>query len=130
MGEIILVVDDHPINLELMVTLLEPLGYGVRTALDVPSALDSIRDQRPDLILMDLQLPGMDGYDLTRQLKSDSSTSNIPIIAVTSYAMEGDKSKALAAGCDEYVAKPIDTRQFPGMVARFLQPISGSASPA
>lgn len=130
MGEVILVVDDHPINLELMVTLLEPLGYVVRTALDVPSALDSIRDQRPDLILMDLQLPGMDGYDLTRQLKSDSSTSNIPIIAVTSYAMEGDKSKALAAGCDEYVAKPIDTRQFPGMVARFLQRISGPASPA
>jgi len=118
----ILVVDDHPINLELLVSLLEAHGYGVQTACDAPSALASIQSQKPDLILMDLQLPGLDGYGLTRKLKSAASTANIPIIAVTSYAMAGDKQKALAAGCDEHVAKPIDTRAFPGLVARFLRP--------
>jgi CheY-like chemotaxis protein len=118
----ILVVDDHPINLELLVSLLEAHGYRVRTACDAPSALESIRVLRPDLILMDLQLPGLDGYGLTRKLKAVAATADIPIIAVTSYAMAGDRQKALAAGCNEHVAKPIDTRAIPGVVARFLLP--------
>jgi CheY-like chemotaxis protein len=116
----ILVVDDHPINLELLVSLLEAHGYSVQTACDASSALESIQTRLPDLILMDLQLPGLDGYGLTRKLKADTHTAHIPIVAVTSYAMAGDKQKALAAGCDEHVAKPIDTRAFPGLVARFL----------
>jgi CheY-like chemotaxis protein len=121
----ILVVDDHPINLELPVSLLEANGYSVQTACDAPSALQSIQALQPDLILMDLQLPGLDGYGLTRKLKAGALTAHIPIIAVTSYAMAGDKQKALAAGCDEHVAKPIDTRAFPGVVARFLPPLPG-----
>jgi two-component system cell cycle response regulator DivK len=122
MANNILVVDDQPLNLELLVALLESHGYSVQTAWDAPSALESIQTRSPDLILMDLQLPGLDGYGLTRQLKADSVTAHIPIIAVTSYAMAGDKLKALAAGCNEHVAKPIDTRTFPEVVARFLSP--------
>jgi CheY-like chemotaxis protein len=118
----ILVVDDHPINLELLVSLLEAHGYSVQTAGDAPSALESIRARKPNLILMDLQLPGLDGYGLTRKLKAVAATADIPIIAVTSYALGGDKQKALAAGCNEHVAKPIDTRAIPGVVARFLSP--------
>lgn len=121
MADNILVVDDHPINLELLVSLLEAHGYCVQTACDAPSALERIRELRPDVILMDLQLPGMDGYGLTRKLKSETATARIPIIAVTSYAMAGDKHKALAAGCDEHVAKPIDTRHFPALVAKVLK---------
>jgi CheY-like chemotaxis protein len=118
----ILVVDDHPINLELLVSLLEAHGYSVQTACDAPSAMECIRALKPNLILMDLQLPGLDGYGLTRKLKAVAATADIPIIAVTSYALAGDKQKALAAGCNEHVAKPIDTRAIPGVVARFLAP--------
>jgi two-component system cell cycle response regulator DivK len=129
MGHHILVVDDHPMNLELLVVLLESHGYGVETACDAPEALLRIQSRLPDLILMDLQLPGLDGYALTQQIKANRCTAHIPVIAVTSYAMSGDKDKALAAGCDEHVAKPIDTRAFPAVVARFLKPGITPADP-
>jgi CheY-like chemotaxis protein len=123
----ILVVDDHPINLDLLASLLDAHGYSVQTACDANSALASIQALKPDLILMDLQMPGLDGYGLTRKLKADAPTADIPIIAVTSYAMAGDKQKALAAGCDDHVAKPIDTRALPGVLGRFLPQEAGAA---
>jgi two-component system, cell cycle response regulator DivK len=92
----------------------------VRTAADAESALEVVRAARPRLILMDLQLPGMDGLELTRQLKRSPDTQDIIIIAVTAYAMRGDEQRARAAGCDDYMAKPIDTRALPAVVARHL----------
>lgn len=119
-GERILIVDDNPTNLKLVAYLMSTNGYEVNTALDAEAALATIRETPPRLILMDLQLPGTDGLALTRHLKADPSTKDIIIVAVTAYAMKGDQDKAIAAGCDGYVTKPIDTRTLPGTVARHL----------
>jgi CheY-like chemotaxis protein len=116
----ILVVDDNPINLKLLRVLLSGEGYEVRCALDAEEALATLRTFRPGLILMDLQLPGMDGLELTGLLKDDPATRDIVVIAVTSYAMKGDEERALAAGCDAYVAKPIDTETLPRLIAGWL----------
>ena len=116
----ILIVDDNPSNIKLLSFLLESKGYEVRTAANADEALSSIAARRPRLILMDIQLPGVDGLTLTRQLKADPHTKDISIIAATAYAMKGDEERALAAGCDGYVTKPIDTRQLPADIARFL----------
>jgi two-component system, cell cycle response regulator DivK len=118
----ILMVDDHPGNLKLLSFILEKLGYGVRLARDAEQALAILKEARPRLILMDLQLPGMDGLELTRRLKADPAYRDIPIVAVTASAMKGDERKAAAAGCDGYVTKPIDTRLVPGLVAQYLGP--------
>lgn len=120
-GKTILVVDDHPLNQALLQHLLEAHGYQVKTASDADETLASIAEQRPDLILMDLQLPGMDGFELTRQLKQRPDLARVRIVAVTSYAMSGDEQRALDAGCDGYASKPIDTATFPALVARHLQ---------
>ncbi|SDW54134.1 two-component system, cell cycle response regulator DivK [Hydrobacter penzbergensis] len=112
MGPQILIVDDNPVNLKLAGDLLEIEGLTVRRALDAETALEMIRENAPALILMDVALPGMDGLTLTRLLKKDPATSNIFIIALTSFAMKGDHEKILAAGCDTYITKPIDTRIF------------------
>jgi CheY-like chemotaxis protein len=120
-GAPLLVVDDNPINLKLVKTLLQVEGYEVRTAADAAQALAAVAAFRPRLILMDLQLPGLDGLELTRRLKADPATRDILILAVTAYAMKGDEQKALAAGCDGYVPKPIDTRSLPGVVAGYLR---------
>ena len=109
-GHRILVVDDNVTNLKLIEYLLKAKGYDVLTAIDADSALDAVRAQRPALVLMDLQLPGMDGLELTRQLKQDPATRHIVILAVTAYAMKGDEERARSAGCDGYIAKPINTR--------------------
>lgn len=119
-GERILIVDDNPVNLKLVRVLLHGEGYEIRTATDAEEALAVLRQFRPRLILMDIQLPGMDGLTLTKQLKSDPATRDIVVLALTAYAMKGDDRKALDAGCDGYVAKPVDTRQLPGVVAEFL----------
>ena len=116
----ILIVDDNPTNLKLVAYLMKANGYTVDTALDAESALDAVRLARPAVILMDIQLPGKDGLQLTRQLKADPETQGIVIIAVTAYAMKGDQDKALAAGCDDYITKPIDTRALPETIARHL----------
>jgi CheY-like chemotaxis protein len=121
MGERVLIVDDNPTNLKLVAYLVKAQGYEVQTAGDAEAALVSIAEHRPRLILMDLQLPGIDGLELTRQLKADPATQDIKIVAVTAYAMKGDQEKALAAGCDDYVTKPIDTRALPEVIARHLQ---------
>jgi CheY-like chemotaxis protein len=119
-GEPILVVDDNPTNLKLLRMLLVGESYDVRTASDASEALAVLGEFRPRLILMDLQMPGMDGFELTRRLKHDPETRDIVVVALTAYAMKGDEERARAAGCDGYVSKPIDTRSFPGVVARHL----------
>ncbi|MBI2571809.1 MAG: response regulator [Candidatus Schekmanbacteria bacterium] len=119
-GEPILIVDDNPINLKLARVLLLTEGYEVRTAADAEEALRVLDEFRPRLILMDLQLPGMDGLELARRLKADPASAQILILAVTAYAMKGDAERALAAGCDDYVAKPIDTVKLPGLISRHL----------
>ena len=119
-GEPILIVDDNPQNLKLARVLLSGEGYEVRTATDAESALELLATFHPRLILMDIQLPGMDGLELTRRLKADPARRDIVIIALTAYAMKGDDVKALAAGCDDYVPKPIDTDALPALVARHL----------
>lgn len=119
-GEPILIVDDNPVNLKLARVLLCSEGYDVRTATDAEEALDVLRKFRPRLILMDIQLPGMDGLELTRRLKADPAMRGVVILALTAYAMKGDEQRVLAAGCDGYVPKPIETRAFPGVIARYL----------
>jgi two-component system, cell cycle response regulator DivK len=120
LAEPILIVDDNPANLKLIRVLLLSEGYEVRGAVDAEEALAVLKEFRPRLILMDLQLPGMDGLTLTRQLKADPATRNIAILALTAYAMKGDDQKAREAGCDGYITKPIDTRSLPQQIARFL----------
>jgi len=117
----ILIVDDNPVNLKLARVLLVAEGYDVRTAADAEEALEVLGTWRPRVILMDLQLPGMDGLELTRRLKADPATQEIAILALTAYAMKGDEQKALAAGCDGYLAKPIDTRALSGIIAGHLR---------
>ena len=119
-GERILIVDDNRVNLKLARVLLASEGYEVRTAEDANEALAVLREFRPRLILMDIQLPGVDGLEATRRLKADPATSDIIILALTAYAMKGDHEKALAAGCDGYLAKPIDTRTLPRIIASYL----------
>jgi CheY-like chemotaxis protein len=116
----VLIVDDNPTNLKLVAYLVRANGYEVDTAGDAEAALAAIAAHRPALILMDLQLPGIDGLELTRRLKSDPATRDIKIIAVTAYAMKGDEDKAREAGCDDYVTKPIDTRGLPEMIAKHV----------
>jgi CheY-like chemotaxis protein len=120
-GKRILIVDDNPTNLKLVTYLVKANGYEVDTAVDAEAALVAIGRARPALILMDLQLPGIDGLELTRRLKADAETADIRIIAVTAYAMKGDQEKAFAAGCDGYVTKPIDTRTLPALIAAQLE---------
>jgi CheY-like chemotaxis protein len=119
-GEPILIVDDNAMNLKVARVLLQAAGYVVRTAATAAEALTAMQTFRPRLILMDLQMPGMDGYALTRRLKADLATRNIVILAVTAYAMKGDEQKAYEAGCQMYITKPINTRSLPGTIAQFL----------
>ncbi len=117
----ILVVDDNPTNLKLAVDVLEFEGYEVLRAANAEEAEVIIQRGRLDLILMDIQMPGMDGLTLTRKLKADAAVRDIPIVAMTSFAMKGDEQKARSAGCDGYITKPIDTRKLPAEVAKFLR---------
>lgn len=119
-GEPILIIDDNPINLKLEKILLTVEGYDVRTASDAEEALGLIDSFRPRLILMDLQLPGISGLELTTKLKADPKYRDIIIVAVTAYAMKGDREKAFAAGCNGYVTKPIDTKTLPTTIANYL----------
>jgi CheY-like chemotaxis protein len=125
-GEPILIVDDHPANLKLARVVLSGAGFEVRTVPDAEEALAILERFRPRLILMDLQLPGMDGFELTRRLKADPARRGIVIVALTAYAMKGDEEKARQAGCDGYLSKPIDTRTLPDVVAGF---IAGGGAP-
>lgn len=108
MSDRVLIVDDNAQNLKLARILLESEGYEVRTAPDAEQAAEAIAAFEPTVVLMDVQLPGMDGLELTRRLKHDPKTKHIAVVVVTAYAMKGDEEKARAAGCDGYVTKPID----------------------
>lgn len=117
----ILVVDDNPINLKLVSELLAFEGHEILKAGDAEEAQVVLAGVLPELILMDIALPGMDGLTLTRKLKADERTRQIRIVALTAFAMKGDDQRALAAGCDGYITKPVDTRKFPAQVAAFIQ---------
>ena len=117
----ILIVDDNPANMKLLSFLLGARGYEVHTSADADEALATLGRFAPQLILMDLQLPGVDGLTLTRRLKADAAYRHIAIVAVTASAMKGDEQKAMEAGCDGYITKPIDTRALPQLIASFLR---------
>lgn len=127
-GETILIVDDHPQNLRLARLLLESEGYSVHTAIDAESALGQISAHRPQLVLMDVQLPGMDGLTLTRLLKADARFADVPILALTANAMKDDEARAFAAGCDGYVAKPMDIDRLLETIARLLHGSAGAGN--
>lgn len=123
-GERILLVEDNPMNRRVSEFLLKAQGYIVDEARDGQEALEKVKTQLPDLILMDLQLPGLDGFAATRLIKQDDATKTIPIVALTAYAMSGDAERALEAGCDGYITKPIDPDEFHKVVAGYLKPAS------
>jgi len=127
-GECILVVDDNEMNLKLLRWLLEKHGYAVHTACDAQTARTSVRALHPQLVLMDIQLPDVDGLQLTREFKADPQLREIPVVAVTSYAMKGDRQRSLDAGCDGYITKPIDTQQFPVEIQKYLRPRAPAGS--
>jgi two-component system cell cycle response regulator DivK len=116
----ILVVDDDETNLTVARSLLEADGFAVVTATDAMSTFDALKGVDPALILMDIQLPGMDGWELTRRLKNNIVTSHIPIIAVTAYGNNGDAERARAAGFVEFVAKPVSTRDLPSIIRKHV----------
>jgi len=119
-GKSILVVDDNPENLKLLLLILSNTGHRLTAAQNAWQAVHHIEQDPPDLILLDLQLPGMDGLELTRRLKADPATCAIPVVAVTAYAMQGDAEKVRDAGCDGYLIKPIDKRELRSVVQRIL----------
>ena len=116
----ILLIEDNPANMTLAVFLLQSVGHLVLSATDAEAGLRSARSEQPDLILMDIQLPGMDGLEATALLKGDVATRDIPVIALTALAMKGDEERIRAAGCDGYIAKPIAYREFLTLVASSL----------
>ncbi|MBI4989967.1 MAG: response regulator [Rhodocyclales bacterium] len=116
----ILVVEDNPINMQLMQAILSRCGHVVLQAEDAQAGLDLARRERPALIFMDIQLPGMDGLAATRLLKDDPDTRAIPVVAVTAFAMKGDRERILAAGCDDYLSKPVSYRDVLEMAARLM----------
>jgi CheY-like chemotaxis protein len=120
MKQQILVVEDNPLNLELVSDLLEANGYVVRPARSAEEAFLLVRELSPDLILMDVGLPGLDGLETTKALRAEPATRHLVIIALTAHAMKGDEALALNAGCDGYLSKPIDTRTFANQVADFI----------
>ncbi len=117
----ILVVEDNPANMALATFLLKNAGYAVLTAIDAEAGLALTRTEQPDLVLMDIQLPGMDGLQACAILKADDATRGIPVIALTALAMKGDEERIRAAGCDGYIAKPLAYREFLATVAARLQ---------
>jgi CheY-like chemotaxis protein len=120
----ILIVDDNPANMKLASFVLTSKGYTVRTASNAKEALIEIASFPPRLVLMDIQLPDIDGLELTRRLKAEPATRAIIVVAVTAYAMAGDEDKARRAGCDGYITKPIDTRTLATTVDLYLNPSS------
>jgi two-component system cell cycle response regulator DivK len=123
MSKTILIVEDNPSNLKLATTVLEHAGYRVLSTESAVNAIVMAQMELPQLILMDIQLPGMSGLDATRQLKAQAATASIPVIALTAFAMKGDEERILDAGCDGYIAKPFDYKE---LLARVVE-IIGSA---
>ncbi|MBD3181626.1 response regulator [Candidatus Poribacteria bacterium] len=121
MSHKILVVEDNDRNRRLLKILLKSNKYEVAEAASGEEAMNYLSKEKPDLILMDIQLPHIDGLELTKRIKDEPETKDIPIVAVTAYAMKGDRERILEAGCDDYISKPINTREVPGIIARTLQ---------
>jgi two-component system cell cycle response regulator DivK len=117
----VLIVDDNALNVELAAFVLDQGGFQVTSAADAVEAMAKIPDFQPDLILMDIQMPGMNGLELTHRLKSAADTRHITIVAFTGYAMKGDEAKMREAGCDGYLSKPIDVATFADSVRAFLK---------
>jgi len=124
----VLIVDDTPVNLKLVRVLLSRQGFEVRTASTAEEALEMAQSFRPRLVLADIQLPGMDGLEMTRRLKAAPETHDTVVLALTAFAMKGDEEKAFAAGCDGYITKPIDTRTFPSLIREYMA--KGDGAPA
>jgi len=119
-GALILIVEDNERNLKLLRHVLGVHGYTTIEARSAEEALERVRDEPPQLVLMDIQLPGMDGVTALRELRTLPETAEVPVVAVTAFAMKGDRDRLLSAGFDGYVEKPIDTRELPSMVASYL----------
>jgi len=117
----VLVVEDNRLNFELVNDLLESHGFVVRHAWNAEEAIRVARADAPDIVLMDLSLPGMDGLHATQELKSHEATRSIPVVALTAHAMAGDEELTRSAGCDGYLSKPIDTRSFVASIVRYIQ---------
>ena len=118
---LVLVVEDNPVNLELVEAILDREGYHIVAAASAEEALERLRGLRPHLVLLDIQLPGLDGLGLMRLLKSNPDTAGIPVVALSAHARREDRQAALAAGCVDYIAKPIDTRTLPSQLAAVLR---------
>ena len=116
----VLIVEDNPANMTLAVFLLESAGHTVITATTAEAGLALARDEQPDLVLMDIQLPAMDGLQATVLLKGDDATRAIPVIALTALAMKGDEERIRAAGCDGYIAKPLAYKDFLAVISSYL----------
>ncbi len=121
MNSLVLVIEDNWVNRELVTDVLESGGFRVTQAQTAEEGLRLARELLPDLILMDISLPGMDGLAATRALKADPATAHLPVIALTAHVMRGDEAIALEAGCDGYLSKPIDTRKFSATIAGFIK---------
>jgi CheY-like chemotaxis protein len=129
MGTTVLVIDDNPVNLKLASEVLLADGYAVIRAEDAEQALKVLETQMPDLVLTDIALPRMDGLELTRRLKADPRYRHLPVVALTASAMKGDAARILEAGCDAYIAKPIDTRSLSKQIMCLLgTPRGGTAN--
>lgn len=118
----ILVVEDNQDNREMVVKVLKFNGYEVIEAVDGEEGIEKAKTEAPALILLDIYLPKMDGYEVAKRLKGDTGLKDIPVIALTAHAMKGNREQALAAGCDGYIAKPIDIRELPKQIEQFLRP--------
>jgi CheY-like chemotaxis protein len=129
-GEVILIAEDNPLNRKLVEAVLRPHGYRLLIAVDGLEAIAIATRERPDLILMDLQLPKLGGYEAVQALRSQPETAHIPIVALTAHAMAGERERATAAGCDGYITKPIDTRALPKQVRAYLDSRKGGKSNA
>ena len=116
----VLVIEDNPANMTLATFLLQSAGHSVLAATDAETGLTLARAEQPDLVLMDIQLPGMDGLQATAVLKSDDATRDIPVIALTALAMKGDEARIRAAGCDGYIAKPLAYKEFLATISSHL----------
>jgi two-component system cell cycle response regulator DivK len=118
----ILVVEDNQDNREMVVKVLKFNGYEVIEAVDGEEGIEKAKTEAPALILLDIYLPKMDGYEVAKRLKADKGLKDIPVIALTAHAMKGNREQALAAGCDGYISKPIDIRELPKQIEQFLRP--------